>query len=77
MPATSRSGWQRLPQRSRLRGFTAAGDFAVLPQLHDAELNGSVTWWKPDDGFSVQRTDGFVIAPIAGAGVFLNGGLLI
>jgi hypothetical protein len=59
------------------QGFTAAGDFAVLPQLHDAELNGSVTWWKPDDGFSVQRTDGFVIAPIAGAGVFLNGGLLI
>lgn len=40
------------------RGFTAAGDFTVLQQLHDAEINGTVTWWKPSEGFTVQLAGG-------------------
>jgi hypothetical protein len=35
-------------------GFTAAGDLTVLQSLHDAEINGEVTWWKPSEGFTVE-----------------------
>jgi hypothetical protein len=39
------------------QGFTAAGDITVLQALHDAEVNGEVTWWKPGEGFTVLITN--------------------
>jgi hypothetical protein len=28
-----------------------------LQALHDAEINGEVTWWKPSEGFTVLITN--------------------
>jgi hypothetical protein len=42
---------------SEKTSFTASGDLKALQSLHDAEVNGSVTWWKPDKGFVVTLAD--------------------
>jgi hypothetical protein len=37
--------------------FVQPGDLYVLQVLHDAEINGSVTWWKPSEGFTATVAD--------------------
>ena len=39
--------------RAENRTFVDPGDLYILQVLHDAEINGSVTWWKPREGFTV------------------------